>query len=74
MGKLLDAGIRATLNTDNMMVSGVTLSSEMDQIAAFLTREQLEQLVANSIDAVYADEETKHWLRRMARERIGGNV
>ena len=74
MGKLLDAGIRATLNTDNMMVSGVTLSSEMDQIAAFLTREQLEQLVANSIDAVFADEETKQWLRRMARERIGGNV
>ena len=72
MAKLLDAGIRATLNTDNMMVSGVSLSSEADHMEKMLTRAQMAQIVENSINAVFADEETKAWLRREAKARLEG--
>ena len=64
MGKLLDAGIRATLNTDNMMVSGVSLSSEADHMEKMLTRAQMAQIVENSVNAIFADEQTKAWLHR----------
>ena len=72
IARLLDAGICATLNTDNMMVSGVSLSSEMDRMAELLTVDQLRQVVANSVEAVFADEETKTWLRREVQARLGG--
>ena len=72
IGKLLDAKIRATINTDNMMVSGVSLSSEMDEMAAMLSKEQLRRIVENSVEAVFADEETKTWLRREVMARLGG--
>ncbi|MBR5021420.1 MAG: adenosine deaminase [Oscillospiraceae bacterium] len=68
--RLLDAGIRSTVNTDNMMVSGVTLSSEMDHMAALLTPDQMRQVVNNSVEAVFADEETKNWLRNAVAERL----
>ena len=68
--RLLDAGIRSTVNTDNMMVSGVTLSSEMDHMAALLTPDQMRQVVNNSVEAVFADEETKNWLRNAVPERL----
>ena len=72
MGSLLEAGIRATLNTDNMMVSGVTLSSEADQMGRLLTEAQMAQIVENSVHAVFADEATKTWLRRAVQARLGG--
>ena len=72
MGRLLEAGIRTTLNTDNMMVSGVTLSSEADHMGRLLTGEQMAQIVANSVEAVFADEATKTWLRREVQARLGG--
>ena len=71
LARLLDAGIRSTLNTDNMMVSGVTLSSEMDHMAKLLTPAQLRQVVTNSVEAIFADEETKTWLRGAVAERLG---
>ena len=72
IAKLLDAGICATINTDNMMVSGVSLSSEMDQMAELLSDEQMERLAENAVAAVFADEETKNWLREQLRK--GGNA
>ena len=72
MAKLLDAGIRATLNTDNMMVSGVSLSSEADHMEKLLTKAQMAQIVENSVNAIFADEETKAWLRREAKARLEG--
>ena len=64
VAKLLDAGICATLNTDNMMVSGVSLSSEADHMEKILNKVQMARLVQNSVNAVFADEQTKEWLRR----------
>ena len=74
LARLLDAGIRATVNTDNMMVSGVTLSSEFDEMAKLLTADQLRRAVFNSVEAVFADEETKAWLRQEVEARLGGAV
>ena len=70
--KLLDAGVRATVNTDNMMVSGVTLASEMDHMEVLVGADGLRRAVENAVDAVFADEQTKQWLRRAARERLEG--
>ena len=72
MGRLLDAGIRATVNTDNMTVSGVTLAGEMAQVQRLLTPGQMERLVENAVEAVFADAETKNWLRREAAKRLRG--
>ena len=72
MARLLEAGIRATVNTDNMTVSGVSLSSEMDRMAELLTPEQLGRVAVNSVEAAFADEETKTWLRRAVQARLGG--
>ena len=74
IAKILNANICATLNTDNMMVSGVSLSSEMDRMAALLTPEQMCKAVRNSVEAVFADKETKSWLRREVEARLGGAV
>ena len=59
--KLMDAGVRVTINTDNMTVSGVTLESEFEKlIAAFnLTDEEIKDIARNSVRACFASEETK---------------
>ena len=72
LARLLDLGIKATVNTDNMMVSGVTLSSEFDEMAKLLTADQLRRAVFNSVESVFADEETKAWLRSEVEARLGG--
>ena len=74
IARLMDAGIRATVNTDNRMVSGVTLSSEMDKAASLLTPDRMARAVRNSVEAAFADEETKNWLRREVDARLGGNT
>lgn len=63
--KLLNSGVKVTINTDNMTVSGVTLESELEKVrAAFdLTKEQMKMLAHNAADASFADEEVKQWLR-----------
>ena len=70
MGKLLDAGIRATLNTDNMMVSGVTLESEMEKLAEVfpLTEEHFKTLARNAANASFASTEDKAWMLQKIEE------
>ncbi len=59
--KLMEAGVRVTINTDNMTVSNVTLGSEFRKlIAAFdLTDEEIKNIARNSVRASFASEETK---------------
>jgi len=59
--ELMEAGIRVTINTDNMTVSNVTLGSEFRKlIAAFdLTDEEIKNIARNSVRASFASEETK---------------
>lgn len=69
---LMEAGVRVTINTDNMMVSGVTLESELDkvQFAFSLTKEQIKLFAANAADACFASEEIKSWLRQQIDVRF----
>ena len=59
--KLMDAGVKVTVNTDNMTVSNVTLGSEFEKlIAAFgLTDDEIKNIARNSVNACFASEETK---------------
>ena len=59
--KLMDAGVKVTINTDNMTVSNITLEKEFGKlIAAFnLTDEEIKGFARNSVAACFASEETK---------------
>ena len=61
---LMEAGVRITINTDNIMVSGVSLQSEWEKVvnAFHLTRAQILQLQKNSAEAVFADDSVRQWL------------
>ena len=59
--KLMEAGVKVTINTDNMTVSNINLAKEFGKlIAAFdLTDEEIKGFARNSVAACFADEETK---------------
>ena len=58
--KLMDAGVRVCLNTDNMTVSNTTLQDEWNhmKIAFNLSKEQIAKIVNDSIEASFAPENT----------------
>lgn len=58
--RLLESGVRATVNTDNMTVSGVTLSHEL--AALELTPEQARQVAENAARAAFAPENLRNAL------------
>ena len=59
--KLMEAGVKVTINTDNMTVSNINLAKEFGKlIAAFnLTDEEIKGFAKNSVAACFASEETK---------------
>lgn len=61
----LNMGIRVTLNTDDMAISRTSLPREFRYMETTfgLTGEQERQILLNSIDAAFADENTKEMLR-----------
>lgn len=62
--QFLEVGVRATVNTDNMTVSNVSLESEFQAImdTFSLTKRELETLARNAAAASFADAEEKAWL------------
>lgn len=70
--RFLKAGVRVTVNTDNMTVSGVTLESEFEALmdACSLTKQELQTLVRNAAEACFASEEEKAWLNREIASRF----
>ena len=62
--QLMEAGIPVTVNTDNMMVSGVTLESEMEKLEKTfsLTDEHFKTLARNAVSASFAAEDDKAWM------------
>lgn len=70
---LMEAGVKVTVNTDNITVSRVTLQDEWNQlISAFsLDLDQICTLEENAIDACFASAETKIWLRSQLASRLG---
>ena len=61
---LMDAGVRVTLNTDNLMVSGVTLQSEWEKVIRTfgLSGDQILTLQKNAAEASFASPKVKQWL------------
>ena len=61
---LMNAGVRVTLNTDNIMVSGVTLESEWEKVIRTfgLSGDQILTLQKNAAEASFAAPEVKQWL------------
>ena len=69
---LMNSGVRVTVNTDNMTVSGVSLQDEwIKLISTFsLTSDQIRKLEENAAAASFASPETKHWLRSQIAYRL----
>ena len=65
--RLMEAGVKVTINTDNTMVSGVTLQSEWEKVIDTfgLNDEQILGLQKNAADAIFADASVKRWLYQM---------
>lgn len=70
--RLMEAGVRVTINSDNMVVSGTDVRTEMQKmIDTFgLNHEQMKMLAENAVNASFADEETKSWLRSELEKRF----
>ena len=60
-------GIKLSINTDNRTVSNIDLSNEIKVISDEfnMSKEPHKDIYLNTIDAIFADESTKKWLRRL---------
>ncbi len=65
--KLLDKGIKVTVNTDNMTVSGTTIRDEFDKLRKQfdLSDEEIRKLLINSAEAAFISEEEKEELKKV---------
>lgn len=63
--QLIDKGIRVTVNTDNMTVSGTTEAKELALVADTFNMEKkdVKQLIMNGVEAAFAPEVIKNRLR-----------
>ena len=66
--KLMEAGIKVTVNTDNMTVSHTTAAAELEHLK--LTKEEMHLLAKNAVEAAFADAETKAWLKEEVEKRF----
>ena len=70
--ELMEAGVKVTVNTDNMTVSNTTVAAELRHLTEVLalTEEELQQLVWNAAEASFADEATKQWMKQEIKKRL----
>lgn len=63
--KLMEAGVKVTINTDNMTVSNTTVAAELNHLrgALGLTDAELRIFAENAAEASFADAKTKEWLK-----------
>lgn len=58
--------IKATINTDNRTVSDIDLSNEIDLIFNNIeVKEKYKDIYLYTVDATFADEKTKQWLKSL---------
>lgn len=64
--KFYKDGLKVTLNTDNRTVSNIDLTNEFNSIYNDfdMSEEDYRNLYLSAVDATFADEETKEWLRK----------
>ena len=65
---LMAAGVKVTVNTDNMMVSGVTLASELEKLQ--LTRDEMKIVAKNAAEACFASAAVKDWINQQIEARF----
>lgn len=72
VGPFLRAGIQATVNTDNRLMSGVSLSSEVAATASTfdLSSDEVRRLQHNAVDAAFASSDERARLHRIIRSWI----
>ena len=70
--QLISKGIKVTVNTDNMTVSGTTEARELALVADTFDMEKkdVKQLIMNSVDAAFAPEAIKNRLRAMVETQF----
>ena len=70
--KLLEKGVKLTVNTDNKNISDTTLIEEFKILEDNfgLTREEKKELLYNSLDAAFLIESEKEELRKILDERL----
>ena len=70
--KLMEAGVKVTINTDNMTVSNTTVQEELKHMtdALHLTEQELHRLVWNAAEVIFADDTTREWLRQELKKRF----
>ena len=66
--KLMAAGVKVTVNTDNMTVSNTTVAEELKHLD--LVKEEMYLLAKNAVEAAFADAETKEWLKEEVEKRF----
>ena len=68
----LEAGIRVTLNTDDMGIEGTTLAKEFQYAEQEfgLTPEQQKTLLENAVDAAFTTDEVKQELKKTLQARL----
>ena len=74
--RLLDAGVRICINSDNMAVSHTQAGEELRHMAETfsLTGEEIRGLLENAARGAFADEETKSWLLEQIRRAYMGET
>ena len=70
--RLMEVGVKVTINTDNMTVSNTTIAAELQHMAdaILLNKEELLQLNFNAAEAAFASEEIKRWLKKEMEQRL----
>ena len=70
--KLMEAGVKVTINTDNMTVSNTTVQEELKHMtdALHLTEQELQQLIWNGAEVIFADDTTREWLKQELKKRF----
>ena len=64
----MTAGVKVTVNTDNMTVSNTTVAEELKHLA--LSKEEMHLMAKNAVEASFTDAETKEWLKEEAEKRF----
>lgn len=64
--RYLDAGLRVTINTDDMAISRITLADEFRYIRQMydVTEKEKRRMLMNSVDAAFTDPATKEYLKK----------
>lgn len=72
--KLINNGVKVTINTDNMMVSGTSIKNELKLLVQTFPINGiiLKNLLINSAEAAFAKDSIKEQLKRKIYEELDG--